>query len=108
MWQGNKEIRKRINELKVFGVTQPYPLLLEAFFKLPVSQFEDVLRFCSVIAFRYNVIGNRDPKRQEMVFHSASKKLFTEAISNSSQIAQELRDIYIPDERFENIFQRNK
>lgn len=104
LWQGNKEIRRRINELKLFGVTQPYPLLLESFFKLPISQFEDVLRFCSVIAFRYNVIGNLDPKRQELAFHNASKKLFTEAITNSSQVAQELKNIYIDDEIFENNF----
>lgn len=104
LWQGNKEIRKRVNELKSFGVTQPYPLLLESFFKLPISQFEDVLRFCSVIAFRYNVIGNLDPKRQELAFHNASKKLYTESITNSSQVAQELKSIYIDDERFENLF----
>lgn len=104
LWQGNKEIKKRVNELKLFGVRQPYPLLLEAFFKLPVSQFEDVLRFCSVIAFRYNVIGNLDPKRQELAFHNASKKLFDGTIINSSQVAQELKSIYIDDERFENLF----
>lgn len=103
-WQGNKEIRKRVNELKLFGVTQPYPLLLESYFKLSISQFEDVLRFCSVIAFRYNVIGNLDPKRQELAFHNASKKLFDGKITNSSQIAQELKNIYIDDERFENLF----
>lgn len=104
LWQGNKEIRKRVSELKLFGVTQPYPLLLESYFKLPISQFEDVLRFCSVIAFRYNVVGNLDPKRQELAFHNASKKLFDAKITNSSQIAQELKNIYIDDERFENLF----
>lgn len=104
LWQGNKQIRKRINELKLFGVTQPFPLLLESYFKLPISQFEDVLRFCAVIAFRYNVIGNLDPKRQELGFHNASKKLFNGSITNSSQVAQELKSIYIDDERFENLF----
>ena len=104
LWQGNKQIRKRINELKLFRVTQPFPLLMESYFRLPIPQFEDVLRFCSVIAFRYNVIGNLDPKRQELGFHNASKKLFTEQITNSSQVAQELKSIYIDDERFENLF----
>jgi uncharacterized protein with ParB-like and HNH nuclease domain len=104
LWKGNKEIRKRVNELKLFGVTQPFPLLLEAYFKLPISQFEDVLRFCSVIAFRYNVIGNKDPKKQELAFHKASKKLFNKEITNSSQVAQELKSIYIDDEEFESLF----
>ncbi|HEX8198315.1 MAG TPA: DUF262 domain-containing HNH endonuclease family protein [Pyrinomonadaceae bacterium] len=103
LWLGNKEIRKRIGELRLFGVTQPYPLLLEAYFKLP-SEFEDVLRFCSIIAFRYNVIGGLDPKRQEQAFHIAAKKIFQGEITRSSQVAQELRSIYLNDEAFVNSF----
>jgi len=104
LWQGNKGIRTRITELKLFGVTQPYPLILESYFKFPLSQFEDILRFCSVIAFRYNVIGNLDPKRQELAFHNASKKLFIGTINSTSQVAQELKNIYLSDERFLNLF----
>ena len=103
-WQGNKNIRKRLTELRLFGVTQPYPLILESYFKLPLSQFEDILRFCAVIAFRYNVIGNLDPKRQELAFHKAAKKLFTGTVTTSSQIAQELKSIYLDDEKFLNLF----
>lgn len=103
LWLGNKEIRKRITELKLFGVTQPYPLLLEAYFKLP-SEFESILRFCSIIAFRYNVIGGLDPKRQEQIFHIAAKKIFEGEIVNSSQVAQELKNIYLRDEPFVNSF----
>ncbi len=102
-WQGNKNIRKRLTELRLFGVTQPYPLILESYFKLP-SQFEDILRFCAVIAFRYNVIGNLDPKRQELAFHKAAKKLFNGTVTTSSQIAQELKSIYLDDEKFLNLF----
>ena len=103
-WQGNKNIRKRLTELRLFGVTQPYPLILESYFKLPLSQFEDILRFCAVIAFRYNVIGNLDPKRQELAFHKAAKKLFIGTVTTSSQIAQELKSIYLDDEKFLNLF----
>ncbi len=102
-WQGNKNIRKRLTELRLFGVTQPYPLILESYFKLP-SQFEDILQFCAVIAFRYNVIGNLDPKRQELAFHKAAKKLFNGTVTTSSQIAQELKSIYLDDEKFLNLF----
>lgn len=104
LWQGNKNIRKRITELKLFGVTQPYPLILESYFKLSLSQFEDILRFCSVIAFRYNVIGNLDPKRQELAFHNTAKKLFNGTINSTLQVAQELKNIYLDDERFFNLF----
>lgn len=103
LWLENKEIRKRIAELKLFGVTQPYPLLLEAHFKLN-AEFENILRFCSVIAFRYNIIGGLDPKRQEQVFHIAAKKIFNGEITQSNQVAQELRSIYLNDEAFVNSF----
>ncbi|HRH42708.1 MAG TPA: DUF262 domain-containing HNH endonuclease family protein [Pyrinomonadaceae bacterium] len=103
LWQGNKEIRNRINELKLFGVTQPYPLLLEAYFKLN-SEFEDILKFCSIIAFRYNIIGGLDPKKQEQVFHITAKKTFNGEITKASQVAQELRSIYLNDEAFVNSF----
>lgn len=103
LWIGNKEIRKRIAELKLFGVTQPYPLLLESYFSLP-DEFETILRFCSVIAFRYNVIGGLDPKRQEQIFHVAAKKIFNGEITKANQVAQELRSIYHNDEAFTNSF----
>lgn len=89
--------------MNLFGVTQPYPLLLEAYSKLP-SEFEKILSFCSVIAFRYNVIGGLDPKKQEQVFHIAAKKIFDGEITKSSQVAQELRSIYLNDEAFVNSF----
>jgi hypothetical protein len=103
LWQGNREIRNRIAELKLFGVTQPYPLLLVAYFKMP-AEFENILRFCSVIAFRYNVISGLNPNKQEQTFHQAAKKVFNGTIVNANQVAQELKDIYPNDEDFTNIF----
>lgn len=103
LWLGNRIIRNRITELKLFGVRQPFPLLLEAYFKLP-NDFESILRFCSIIAFRYNKIGGLDPKRQEEVFHLAAKKIFKGEIKNANQVAQELKRVYLTDERFINSF----
>lgn len=103
LWIEKKEIRKRIGELKLFGVSQPFPLLLEAYFRLP-DQFDQIVRFCSVIAFRYNVIGGLDPKSQERIFHFAAKKVFNGEVTNAKQLAQELRSIYLSDEAFRNSF----
>ncbi len=103
LWQGNREIRNRIAELKLFGVTQPYPLLLAAYFKMH-GDFENILRFCSVIAFRYNVVSGLNPNKQEQAFHQAAKRVFNGTIVNSSQVAQELKDIYPNDEDFANVF----
>jgi hypothetical protein len=103
LWQGSREIRNRISELKLFGVTQPYPLLLVAYFKMR-QEFESVLRFCSAIAFRYNVIGGLTANKQEQTFHQVAKKVFSGAIVNANQVAQELKEIYPNDEDFANLF----
>lgn len=101
-WSENQEIQKRIKELKLFGVRQQIPLLMVSYFNLPLTVFADVLRFCSVIAFRYNVIGNLDPKKQERVFHFAAKKVYENKLDTALKIAQELKSIYRSDEAFYN------
>ena len=104
LWAGNREIRRRITELRLFGVTQPYPLLLLAFEKLSIGEFETVLRFCAVIGFRYNVIGGLNPNKQEEVFNDAARKLYYGTITSTNQIAQALKDIYPRDDDFAHNF----
>ncbi len=103
LWKGNKQIKNRIAELSLFNATQPFPLLLVSYEKLR-SEFEQILRFCSIIAFRYNIIGGLNPNKQEQVFHAVAKKVFEGKITTASQIAQELKEIYPGDEDFMNAF----
>lgn len=103
LWAGSREIRRRILEMKIFNVTQPYSLLLVAYERLR-SEFESVLRFCSVISFRYNVIGGLNPNNQEIVFNRVARKIFEGSITTAAQIAQELKSIYPSDEDFANAF----
>lgn len=103
LWIGNREIRKRVLEMKIFNVTQPYSLLL-ATYECLRAEFETVLRFCAVISFRYNVIGGLNPNNQEIVFNRAARKIFKGTISTAAQVAQELKDIYPSDEDFANAF----
>jgi hypothetical protein len=103
LWENNKQIRKSIRDLKLFNVTQPFPLLMVTYFLLP-NHFEDILRFCSIIAFRYNVIAGLNPNKQETVFHDVAKKVFEGKLVNANQVAQELKLIYLSDEEFKNAF----
>lgn len=104
LWGGNKEVRKHIQALKLFNVTQCYPLLLVAYEKLPQSEFERVLRACVVISFRYNVIGGQNPKVQEDVYNRAARKIFHRAFTKAAQVEQELKEVYLSDEEFEPAF----
>ena len=51
-------LKTHAQQLRMFRVRQPFPLLLAAHRMLAADQFAKVLRGCVVIAFRYNVIGN--------------------------------------------------
>ncbi len=103
LWAGDKHIRRHVLEMKIFNVTQPYSLLLVAYDRLR-SEFESILRFCSIISFRYNVIGGLNPNNQEVVFNRTAQKIFHGEISTAAQVAQELKDIYPSDEDFANAF----
>lgn len=100
LWVGNKEIRKHLQALKLFNVTQCYPLLLVTYEKLPLSEFERVLRACVAISFRYNVIGGQNPKVQEGVYNKAACRVFAKAITKASQVESELKEVYLSDEEF--------
>ncbi|HZI17506.1 MAG TPA: DUF262 domain-containing HNH endonuclease family protein [Pyrinomonadaceae bacterium] len=103
LWGGDKEIRRHVLEMKIFNVSQPYSLLLVTYGRLS-SEFAAVLRFCSIISFRYNIIGGLNPNNQEIAFNRAAQKVFHGKLSTATQIAHELEDIYPGDEEFANAF----
>ncbi|MBL8188648.1 MAG: DUF262 domain-containing protein [Acidobacteria bacterium] len=104
LWAGLKDVRRNIQELRLFNVTQCYPLLLVAYEKLPLTEFERVLRASVVISFRYNVIGGQNPKVQEGVYNKAARGIFTGAITKALQVERELKDVYPSDEEFVSAF----
>jgi hypothetical protein len=104
LWRGNKEVRRRVQELSLFNTTQCYPLLMIAYDKLPLPEFERILRACSIISFRYNVIAGKNPNIQETVYNRAACKIFNGSLTKASQVEQELKEIYLGDEDFVNAF----
>ncbi len=104
LWARNKEARRYIQELKLFNVTQCYPLLLVAYEKLLPLEFERVLRACVVISLRYNVIAGQNPKVQEGVYNRAARRIFSRAITKAAQVERELKEIYPSDEEFVGAF----
>jgi hypothetical protein len=105
-WNENKnkdEIKKSLEELKIFGVSQPIPLFFAVYDKLP-GIFPRVLKISAVISFRYNVIARRNPNEMERVYNSVSQKIFNEDIYSLKEIIKELKFLYIDDNDFKNIF----
>ena len=97
-----------IEELDMFNVRQPFPLLLAAKRSLDDEGFTTVLRACSVISFRYNTIAGLNPNEQERVYNEVAKKISAKTLEQPVEIVREMRSIYPSDEQFKNAFSEKR
>jgi len=98
MWTA--EQRSHVSELAMYNVRQPYSLLLAARRSLKDSEFTRVLRACSIVSFRYNVIGNLATNEQERVYNSIAGKIARNELTQASEIIHALRPVYLTDVQF--------
>lgn len=100
----DKDQRKHIAELVMFNIRQPHALLLAAYRTLNSTEFTRVLRACSIVSFRYNIIGNQPTNEQEHVYNAIAVKIARNAFINAADILRALRPIYPTDEQFRGAF----
>jgi Protein of unknown function DUF262/Protein of unknown function (DUF1524) len=93
------EAKQYVKELKMFSVRQPFPLLLSAKRTLPETGFVSLLRACSVISFRYNVIGSQPANEQERIYNSVATKVASGELNSTATVITGLTTIY-PNDRF--------
>ncbi len=92
------------HQLRLFGVKQPYPLLIAAQRVFPEGEVEQLLRACVQLAFRYNVICGLSPGEQEPVFAEASKKIADGSSRGAADAIRSLARIYPADDVFKSAF----
>lgn len=100
LWRDKPEIRKSLKELKLFQIRQTNSLFLSGLRNLETEKFKKLAKICSVISFRYNIIGGLNPNVQEDVYNSIALKIETDKNFNP----QDFHNIYINDINFENDF----
>ncbi len=100
----NSEQSKYIGEMARFNVRQQYSLLLAARRILDDKGFVRVLRACSIIAFRYNIIGNLAPNEQERLYNSISLRMTKGDLESPSDIIRALEPVYPNDSQFSASF----
>lgn len=98
------EQKRHIAEIKMFNVKQLQTLLLSGHRVLQTEEFTSLLRACSIISFRYNVISNYASNEQERVYNSVAQKIAKGELTNFANIIRELRTIYPNDEKFKAAF----
>jgi len=92
--------KQSAQELRMFSVRQPYPMLMAARRKLGDADFEALLRATVVIAFRYNVIGAQHTGEQERIYHAAALRLHKGEAQTLNDVLEALRSVYRSDESF--------
>lgn len=100
LWKEVPDVRKSLKELKLFQIKQTNSLFIAAYKNLTIERFSKLLKICSVISFRYNIIGGLNPNVQEEVYNSAAQKITREKTIS----ALDFQKIYVSDFNFENSF----
>ena len=104
LWKGEKEIKTALSELQLFNIRQSFPLLLACHFQFSTNDFAKVCKMCSVISFRYSVIGGLKTNILEAVYNDAAVKVSKGQINSPSGVFEALKRIYPNDEAFQNAF----
>lgn len=104
LWLEAPAARKFVAEIDLFGVTQCYPLLFAAWQHMR-DDFVSVLRICSVISFRYIVIGKLNTQPMEREYVEAARKVRHGVITTPAQLFLGLRSLYVADEQFQADFE---
>lgn len=98
-----KEIRRSLEELKLFNVSQPTPLLFSLYESMPEC-FHSILRAIVAISFRYNLIAKKNPNELETVYNTVAQKVFKHTLSSEREVIHEMKRIYVPDQDFKPLF----
>jgi hypothetical protein len=106
LWTADQ--RAAIAELDLFGIRQPFSLLLAAYHTLNSDDFTRLLRACAVISFRYNVIGGLSPNEQERAYNAAAEGLAESRLTRFPDLLRALRSIYPSDEQFRAAFREKQ
>jgi uncharacterized protein with ParB-like and HNH nuclease domain len=104
LWRAERAQREQIRVLRIFNVKQLLPLLLAGHRQLPASVFARLLQLCTVISFRYNMIGRLNANELEKVYNEAAIGIHERRLTTIAQIFDALRSVYVSDEKFQNDF----
>jgi len=99
-WRDKNELQEALRELKLFQIKQTNSVFLSAYQNLSNEQFAKLVKYCSVISFRYNIIGWLNPNEQEDTYNSIALKIH----GKKSFDVSDLQEIYVSDDSFVNDF----
>jgi len=102
--QWHPDLKGYVQNLRMFNVRQPFPLIFAAHRKLPGNDFASLLRSCVIISFRYNVIGSQPSNEQERIYYAVAQKITNGEITAANAALEALKPIYPHDDAFKTAF----
>lgn len=99
-WRDASENRSYIRELELFRVKQAYPTLFTAYEKFSPENFTRLLKLVCVLSFRYTVISSLNPNELETLYNTVAIGITNGEITNPRQVFDNLRSVYVSDEKF--------
>lgn len=100
----SREEGRQVRAMRHFSVRQPWPLLMAAFRVVDRPSFVDILRACTVITFRSNVIGSLASNEQERVYSAVVAGITNGRLTRPTDIIRALAPVYVSDETFKASF----
>jgi uncharacterized protein with ParB-like and HNH nuclease domain len=99
-WRDSPENRPYICELELFQVKQAYPTLFTAYERFSPENFTRLLKLVCVLSFRYTVVSSLNPNELETVYNKVAIAITNGEITNPKQVFENLRSVYVTDEKF--------
>lgn len=100
LWKKRNEVATALGELKLFHIKQTLSLFISAYYNLSENDFEKLVKACTVVSFRYNVIGGLNPNEQEDAYNTIALNINKAKKFNTA----DLKSVYVSDENFELSF----
>ena len=99
-WRDSLESRSYIRELELFELKQAYPALFAAYERFSPENFTRLLKLVCVLSFRYTVVSSLNPNELETLYNRVAVGIVNNEITNPKQVFDNLRPIYVADEKF--------
>ena len=103
-WSSEDKQREAVRQLHMFQVRQPWPLLIAARHKLNNKDFTRLLQACCILTFRYNIIGNESPNKQEQLYSRIAQDISNGRLTQVRAVITGLAPIYLSDAKFKLSF----
>ncbi|NJK36075.1 MAG: DUF262 domain-containing protein [Oscillatoriales cyanobacterium SM2_2_1] len=103
-WRDISASRPYIRELELFRVKQAYPTLFAAYKRFSPENFTRLLKLVCVLSFRYTVVSSLNPNELETLYNKVAILITNGEINNPKQVFDNLRSVYVSDEKFSQDF----